>query len=120
MVLPLQGSMASSPGLGATPLDYRLGPIDRLARAREPAGVDFVFDAIGGANIGPCLRATRRGGMVVGYGFLAVDGALAKARMFWDLFIGARLRGRRGTFYGITLLYRKDPKPFHEDLPKIM
>jgi NADPH:quinone reductase-like Zn-dependent oxidoreductase len=58
--------------------------------------------------------------MVVGYGFLAVDGALAKARMFWDLFIGARLRGRRGTFYGITLLYRKDPKPFHEDLPKIM
>lgn len=40
--------------------------------------------------------------------------------MFWDLFIGARLRGRRGTFYGITLLYRKDPKPFHEDLPKIL
>jgi len=48
--------------------------------------------------------------MVVGYGFMAVDGALAKARMFWDLFVGARLRGRRGTFYGITLLYRKDAK----------
>jgi NADPH:quinone reductase len=106
--------------LGATPLDYRLAPIDRLIHAREPAGVDFVFDAIGGANIGPCLRATRRGGMVVGYGFMAVDGALAKARMFWDLFVGARLRGRRGTFYGITLWYRKDPKPFHEDLPKIL
>jgi NADPH:quinone reductase len=107
-------------GLGATPVDYRLGPIDRLVRACEPAGVDFVFDAIGGANIGPCLRATRRGGMVVGYGFMAVDGALAKARMFWDLLVGARLRGRRGTFYGITLWYRKDPKPFHEDLPKIL
>lgn len=106
--------------LGATPVDYRLGPIDRLIRAREPAGVDFVFDAIGGANIGPCLRATRRGGMVFGYGFMAVDGALAKARMFWDLFVGARLRGRRGKFYGITLLYRKDAKPFHEDLPKIL
>jgi NADPH2:quinone reductase len=106
--------------LGATPLDYQFGPIDRLVRAHEPAGIDFAFDAIGGANIGPCLRATRRGGMVVGYGFMAVDGALAKARMFWDLFIGARLRGRRGTFYGITLLYRKNPKPFHEDLPKIL
>ncbi len=106
--------------LGATPLDYRLGPIDRLIRAREPAGVDFVFDAVGGANIGPCLRAARRGGMVVGYGFMAVDGALARARMFWDLLIGARLRGRRGTFYGITLRYRKDAKPFHEDLPKIL
>jgi NADPH:quinone reductase len=44
-------------GLGATPVDYRLGPIDRLVRACEPAGVDFVFDAIGGANIGRCLRA---------------------------------------------------------------
>lgn len=107
-------------GLGATPLDYRLGPIDRLVRAREPAGVDFVFDAIGGANIGPCLRATRRGGMVVGYGFMAVDGALTKARMFWNLLIGARLRGRRGKFYGITLRYRKDAKPFHEDMPKIL
>ena len=64
--------------LGATPIDYRLGPIDRLIRAHEPAGVDFVFDAIGGANSGPCLRATRRGGMVVGYGFMAVDGALGK------------------------------------------
>jgi NADPH:quinone reductase len=106
--------------LGATPVDYRLGPIDRLIHAEKPAGVDFVFDAIGGANIGPCLRATRRGGMVVGYGFMAVDGALAKARMFWNLFIGARLRGRRGTFYGITLLYRKDAKPFQEDLQKIL
>jgi NADPH:quinone reductase len=105
--------------LGATPVDYRLGPIDRLIHAEEPAGVDFVFDAIGGANIGPCLRAARRGGMVVGYGFMAVDGTLAKTRMFWDLFVGARLRGRRGTFYGITLLYRKDAKPFHEDLQKI-
>jgi NADPH2:quinone reductase len=107
-------------GLGATPLDYQLGPIDRLVRAHEPAGVDFAFDAIGGANIGPCLRATRRGGMVVGYGFMAVDGAPAKVRMFWDLFIGAPLRGRRGKFYGITLLYRKNAKPFHEDLPKIL
>jgi NADPH2:quinone reductase len=105
--------------LGATPVDYRRGPIDRLIHAEEPAGVDLVFDAIGGANIGPCLRAARRGGMVVGYGFMAVDGTLAKTRMFWDLFVGARLRGRRGTFYGITLLYRKDAKPFHEDLQKI-
>jgi NADPH:quinone reductase len=57
--------------------------------------------------------------MVVGHGFMAVDGALAKARMFCDIFVGARLRGRIGKFYGITLLYRKDAKPFHEDLPKI-
>jgi NADPH:quinone reductase-like Zn-dependent oxidoreductase len=35
------------------------------------------------------------------------------------LFAGAPLAGRRGTFYGITMLYRRDPRPFREDLPKI-
>ncbi len=35
------------------------------------------------------------------------------------LHLGAPLAGRRGTFYGITLLYRRDPRPFHEDLPKL-
>jgi len=102
------------------PVDYRAGPIDRLIRAREPRGVDVAFDAIGGANINPCVRAVRRGGRVVGFGFMAVDGALARARMFFDVFAGSRLRGRRGTFYGISLLYRKDKKPFLEDLPKIL
>jgi NADPH:quinone reductase len=106
--------------LGATPIDYQAGPIDRLIRDCEPSGVDFAFDAIGGANIRNCIRAVRRGGTVVGYGFMAVDGTLARTRMFWDVFIGARLRGRRGTFYGISLLYRKNKKPFHEDLPKIL
>lgn len=105
--------------LGATPIDYRAGPIDRLVRALEPQGVDHVFDAIGGANIGPCIGAARRGGTVVGYGFMAVAGKLATAAMFLNLFVGARLRGCRGRFYGITLLYKKDPAPFREDLPKI-
>jgi NADPH:quinone reductase len=105
--------------LGATPLDYRAAPIDRLMRALEPQGVDYVFDAIGGANIGLCIGAARRGGTVVGYGFMSVAGKLATAAMFLNLFVGARLRGRRGTFYGITLLYRKDPAPLREDLPKI-
>ncbi|MGZ5871066.1 MAG: zinc-binding dehydrogenase [Bradyrhizobium sp.] len=106
--------------LGATPIDYRTGPIDRLIRAREPAGVDAAFDALGGANIGRCIRAVKRGGAVVGYGFVAVGGRLSQARMFFDVFVGSRLRGRRGTFYGISLRYRKDKKPFLEDLPEIL
>jgi NADPH:quinone reductase-like Zn-dependent oxidoreductase len=44
---------------------------------------------------------------------------LSKLAMFGNLFVGARLRGRRGIFYGITALYRKDPRPLREDLPKI-
>lgn len=105
--------------LGATPIDYRSGPIDRLVRAQESGGVDAAFDALGGANIGKCIRAVKRGGAVVGYGFMAADSRLAKARMFFDVFAGSRLAGRRGSFYGISLRYRKDRKPFLEDLPKI-
>ena len=105
--------------LGATPIDYRAGTIDHLVRALEPKGVDYAFDAIGGANIGACIGALRRGGTVVGFGFMAAEGMLAKVAMFGNLFVGARLRGRRGDFYGISALYRKDPKPLREDLPII-
>ncbi len=60
-----------------------------------------------------------RGGMVIGFGFMGAPGILSKVAMFTNLFIGARLRGRRGDFYGISALYKKDPKPLREDLPKI-
>ncbi|MGO8912936.1 MAG: quinone oxidoreductase family protein [Bradyrhizobium sp.] len=106
--------------LGATPIDYQAGAVDGLVRALEPSGVDVAFDAIGGANIRKCVRAVRRGGAVVAYGFMAGGGRLAQARMFFDIFAGSRLCGRRGTFYGITLSYRRDNKPFLEDLPKIL
>jgi NADPH:quinone reductase len=105
--------------LGAIPIDYRAGHLDRLLREREPHGVDCTFDAVGGANTGLCIRATRRGGTVIGYGFMGVKGTAATLLMFANLFVGARLRGRRGAFYGITMLYRKNPKPLREDLPKI-
>ncbi len=105
--------------LGATPIDYRAAPVDRLIRTLEPNGVDYVFDAIGGANIGPCIGALRRGGTLVAFGFMAATTPLSQLAMFANIFIGARLRGRQGKFYGITMLYRKDPKQLREDLPKI-
>jgi NADPH2:quinone reductase len=105
--------------LGAVPIDYRTGRLDRLLRALEPGGVDLVFDGIGGANIGPCIGALRRHGHLVAYGFMAATGLLATLVMFVNILLGSRLRGRRGSFYGISALYLKDPKPLREDLPKI-
>lgn len=105
--------------LGATPIDYRAGPLNRLTRELQPQGVDYVFDAIGGANIGPCIGALRRGGTLVGFGFMRAPGPLSQLRMFANIFLGARLRGRHGRFYGITMTYKKDPRPLREDLPKI-
>jgi NADPH:quinone reductase-like Zn-dependent oxidoreductase len=105
--------------LGAIPIDYRAGPVDRLTRFLEPGGVDYVFDAIGGASIGPCIGALRRGGTLVAFGFIGAPGKFSQLAMFANIFLGARLRGRIGKFYGITMLYRKDPRPLGEDLPKI-
>jgi NADPH2:quinone reductase len=105
--------------LGAIPIDYRARSIDLLMSTLEPDGVDYVFDAVGGTNIGPCIGALRRGGTLVGFGFMSAPGKLGQLSMFANILIGARLRGRRGKFYGITMQYRRDPKPFREDLPKI-
>ena len=105
--------------LGAIPVDYKAGRLDRLVRALEPNGVDLVFDGIGGPMIGPCIGALRRHGHLVAYGFMAATGLLSTLAMFVNILLGSRLRGRRGSFYGISALYRKDPKPLREDLPKI-
>jgi NADPH:quinone reductase len=113
---PKHGTLRS---LGATPIDYRAGSIDRLTRNLEPKGVDCVFDAVGGDNIGPCIGALRRGGTLVGFGFMGASGTFSRLAMFANIFLGARLRRRQGMFYGITMLYRKNPKPLREDLLKI-
>ena len=94
-------------------------PVDQLTRALEPNGVDYAFDAIGGANIGPCIGALRRGGTLVAFGFMAAVTPISQLAMFANIFLGAPLRGRKGKFYGITMLYRKDPQQLREDLPKI-
>jgi NADPH:quinone reductase len=105
--------------LGAVPIDYRQDRLDRLLRSFEPDGVDVVFDAVGGANVTPCIKSLRAGGLVVGFGFMGVESKFATLISIANVLLGARLRGRRGAFYGITMLYRRDPRPLREDLPKI-
>jgi NADPH:quinone reductase-like Zn-dependent oxidoreductase len=107
--------------LGAEPIPSRGAPIDVGVQRILPAGADAAFDALGGSSTAECVRATKRGGIVVGYGFAAtvVDGRPSRWRMLRgvaSLLAGTRLRGRRGVFYGITLRYQRDPAPFKEDL----
>jgi NADPH:quinone reductase-like Zn-dependent oxidoreductase len=110
--------------LGATPIDGRVGRLDRALRDVLPGGVDVTLDGLGGRFVASCIRATRRGGTVVGYGFSGATSRgrpsrLAALHGMITLLAGAPLAGRRGRFYGITLRYRRDPRPFHEDLPKL-
>jgi NADPH:quinone reductase len=113
------GKHAAIRALGAIPIDYRAGKLDRLVRALEPGGVDLVLDGIGGSLISACIGALRPRGRLVAYGFMGASGTFATLAMFANLFLGSRLRGRWGSFYGITALYRKDRAPFMQDLPKI-
>jgi NADPH2:quinone reductase len=110
--------------LGATPIESRTTPLDVGVRAVLPDGVDASFDGLGNEYVGQCTRATQRGGIVVSYGFTATikDGKASNwgvLRQYTALYAGARLAGRRSAFYGITQIYRKDPQPFREDLPKL-
>jgi NADPH2:quinone reductase len=111
--------------LGGEPIEARTRPLDVATREKIPAGVDVSFDVLGGAGTRECTRATKRGGLVVGYGFMATvkDGQpsrMATYRGFAAVFIGTRLRGRRGTFYGISALYKKDKRPLKEDLAQLL
>jgi NADPH:quinone reductase-like Zn-dependent oxidoreductase len=110
--------------LGGEPVPSRGGPVDQAVRKVLPEGVDAAFDVVGGKGTAECVRATRRGGTIIGYGFMGtlVNGKPSTwltLRGFASLFVGARLSGRRGTFYGITLLYRRDKAPLKEDLAKL-
>lgn len=113
------GKHAAIRALGAIPIDYRAGKLDQLVRALEPGGVDLVLDGIGGPLISACIGALRPRGRLVAYGFMGISGRFSTVAMFANIFLGSRLRGRRGSFYGITALYRKDRAPFMADLPKI-
>jgi NADPH:quinone reductase-like Zn-dependent oxidoreductase len=103
--------------MGATPIESREKPLEESVHALLPEGVDLTLDGLGGKYVGHCVSATKKGGTVVCYGFSgAQKDNLAVTLGMGALFAGAPLRGRHGKFYGITLLYRKDPQPLREDL----
>jgi NADPH:quinone reductase-like Zn-dependent oxidoreductase len=112
-------------GLGGIPIDYRADDVAAFIRAREPDGLDVVFDGIGGRSAWRGYRLLRRGGILVSFGVTASvqnrrsNDVAGLAGFLLPALLNLLPDGRRATFYGITRLYRKDPKPFHEDLPKL-
>ena len=110
---------------GGTPVDYAIGDFTYIVRSREPQGIDAVFDAIGGRITYQGYKTLKRNGILVSFG---VTGAIRKrkAHKFSSLMsyltpslLNMLPNGKNATFYGITRLYRKNPKPFHEDLLKL-
>jgi NADPH:quinone reductase-like Zn-dependent oxidoreductase len=101
---------------GAIPIEGRSASLDAGVREIRSEGVDAAFDGVGGSSTGQCVSSTRRRGITIWYGFVGARELSPLVRSALSLFVGSRLRGRRGSFYGITMMYRKDPYPFREDL----
>ena len=107
--------------LGGHPIESRSPPLDVLVHDEFPQGVDVAFDGLGGKATREHIGATKKGGLVVGYGFMEARATpLGALRGFAALYLGARLAGKRAVFYGITRDYRKDKRPFKEDLSKLL
>jgi NADPH:quinone reductase-like Zn-dependent oxidoreductase len=107
--------------LGGIPIDYHTEDIAQFIRAREN-GLEAAFDALGGRSAWQAYQLLRRDGSLVSYGVTAsiqngkADNLSALASFVLPLVLNALPDGRHATFYGITLLYRKDPTSFREDL----
>jgi NADPH:quinone reductase len=114
---------------GATAIDYRAGDfvaaVRQLTAGREGgAGVDAVFDAIGGAHFRSSFACLASGGLLVGYGSqtMAVgreglaSAALGLARLkLWGA-LGVLFCGRRAVFYSITTRRLAHPEEFKADM----
>jgi NADPH:quinone reductase-like Zn-dependent oxidoreductase len=91
--------------LGASPLDYHDADLTKQLRTLAPAGVDAVFDHVGGAGIQDSWRLLRRGGTLVSYGTAATKNdagnsqlpvlALFARLLLWNILPN----GRRAHFY---------------------
>lgn len=103
-----------------TVVDSRAVDAGAQIRAIAPAGVDAVFDHVGGDGIVDSWRLVRRGGALVSYGTAATKDLPGSARLpilrlFARLGIWHALpNGRRATFYNFWAGRRRHPRAFAE------
>lgn len=99
---------------GAAAIDYKMEDFVAAIQTAEPDGLDFVFDGVGGKNIQRAVHVLGKGGMLVEYGY---PGFIGMLKGMVNLQLHHWLpNGRRAHFYGITAQYRKDKRPFLQDL----
>jgi NADPH:quinone reductase-like Zn-dependent oxidoreductase len=107
--------------LGAIPLDYRAADLTAQVRALAPAGVDAVFDHVGGAGIVDSFRLLAPGGALVSYGTAATrdqagSSKLPVLKLFGRLLVWNVLPNRRrASFFNIWTGARK-AQAFHARL----
>jgi NADPH:quinone reductase-like Zn-dependent oxidoreductase len=116
--------------LGVEPIDYNDPDLAGRVRALAPAGVDAVFDPIGGASVRTSYRLLARGGALVAYGnAAAVDDprsmVLIFVRLLARLFLWNALpNSHRAMFYNFWAGHLLRPSTFRrrlrEDLTAVL
>ncbi len=104
---------------GATAINAEADDEEAAIRETAGAGVDFVFDPLGGESLSRSLHALKPGGMLIAFGFqnevLGRGGSIpldfAKLKL-WDWLPN----GHATAFYSIGAMRRKHPEWFKEDL----
>jgi NADPH:quinone reductase-like Zn-dependent oxidoreductase len=99
---------------GATPIDYRHQDFVEVIRRAEPAGLDAIFDGVGGDYLDRAFPLLRRGGVLVEYGNpLSLRGTLRLLAKILKL--NLLPNGRRVKPYGASAFLPFNRKPFLED-----
>ncbi|MFZ5911707.1 MAG: medium chain dehydrogenase/reductase family protein [Chloroflexota bacterium] len=98
---------------GATPIDYKTQDFAQVMRQMEPAGLDFVFDGMGGEYLARGYHLLRRGGAWVSYANPFSRAGLVRllGKLLW---LNLPHTGRRLKLYGTGASFL-DMRPFQED-----
>jgi NADPH:quinone reductase-like Zn-dependent oxidoreductase len=117
-------NIAAVERFGATAIDYRASDFVEAVRSLIPAGVDMVFDAIGGAHFARSFACLAPGGLLVGYGAqtmavgdsTVLSAGLGMVRLkLWNAMSGL-FGGRGAVFYSITSRRSTHPDDFKTDM----
>jgi NADPH2:quinone reductase len=123
------GKHATVRELGAVPIDYKQQDFVETCRELRPAGVDVVFDGIGGWHLARSLRALRQRGLVVAYGLgsTAANGRQTPGAIFtnslawlWAFSLNLVPGYKRVKLYSIQMLKRRRPNWFRKDLEELL
>jgi NADPH:quinone reductase-like Zn-dependent oxidoreductase len=122
-------NLAAVERFGATAIDYRVGDfvasVRNLTKGRgDGAGVDAVFDAIGGSHFDQSFACLAPGGILIGYGsqtmaigrenIIAAGLGLARLKL-WSA-LSFLFQGRRALWYSITDRHLTHPEEFMADM----
>lgn len=108
-----QGKHTALLAYNVTPIDYKTQDFAQVMRQREPGGLDFVFDGMGGEYLRRGFNLLRRGGEWVSYA-----NPLSRAGLFRLLgkllWLNLPLTGRKLKLYGTGKSFL-NMRPFQED-----